>query len=214
MVSPYNFRVTGSPVRKELLDIYYKRKNKAFDFKAQPFNIIVFGGSRGADSINRAMMELLDKYENEDLQITWVTGTVHYEHIKQAVERKWGREMRLNLKLYPYLYEMSAVLAASKLAVCRAGASTLSELMLLGLPAILIPFPYAADNHQEKNARALKEKKGAEIIIDEFLDGNTLYNMIESLRCDDQKMQAMHEKLLKEAKPDALNDIITAILND
>ncbi|MDR1616486.1 MAG: undecaprenyldiphospho-muramoylpentapeptide beta-N-acetylglucosaminyltransferase [Syntrophomonadaceae bacterium] len=211
MVSPHKFKVTGSPVRKEIMDIYYKRKNEPFDFKNQPFNIIVFGGSRGAGSINRAMMDLLDRYANEDFQITWVTGAVDYEQIKRAVERRWGSKLRLNLKLFPYLYEMGAALAASKLAVCRAGASTLSEIALLGLPAILVPFPYASDNHQEKNARALKEKNVVEMIIDEFLDGNTLYNMIESLRYDEQKMQDMRENLLKEAKPNALDDIIAAI---
>ncbi len=107
---------------------------------------------------------------------------------------------------------MEQALAAADLAVCRAGASTVAELTILGLPAILIPYPYAAENHQEKNARALMEKKAVDMVIDEFLDGDTLFRKIRKLRQDKALLLEMKENLLKEAKPDALQDIVEIVI--
>ena len=83
---------------------------------------------------------------------------------------------------------------------------------ILGLPAILIPYPYATENHQEKNARALAEKKAVDIVIDEFLDGDTLYNKVQPLRFNTDKLKNMKQNLLKEAKPNALEEIVDIIL--
>jgi UDP-N-acetylglucosamine--N-acetylmuramyl-(pentapeptide) pyrophosphoryl-undecaprenol N-acetylglucosamine transferase len=83
---------------------------------------------------------------------------------------------------------------------------------VLGLPAILIPYPYAAENHQEKNARALEDKNAALMIIDEFLNGETLYKKIEQLRNKKGKLLEMGQNMLKEARPNALRDIVDEIL--
>jgi UDP-N-acetylglucosamine--N-acetylmuramyl-(pentapeptide) pyrophosphoryl-undecaprenol N-acetylglucosamine transferase len=85
-------------------------------------------------------------------------------------------------------------------------------LAVLGLPAILVPYPYAADNHQEKNARALMEKKAATMVIDEFLDGDTLVKAIDALRSEPNKLHDMRRQMLQEAKPQALNDIVTELI--
>ncbi|HZJ84968.1 MAG TPA: glycosyltransferase, partial [Syntrophomonadaceae bacterium] len=117
------------------------------------------------------------------------------------------------LSLFPYLYNIEEALAAADLAICRAGASTLAELTILGLPAILIPYPYAAESHQEKNARALMDKNAAQMVIDEFLDGDTLFRKVEELRYNEIELRNMKNNLLKEAKPNALQDIVNIIVN-
>jgi UDP-N-acetylglucosamine--N-acetylmuramyl-(pentapeptide) pyrophosphoryl-undecaprenol N-acetylglucosamine transferase len=86
-------------------------------------------------------------------------------------------------------------------------------LEILGLPAILVPYPYATDNHQEKNARALLKKNAVDMVIDEFLDGDTLFKMIEAIRKDRERLKAMKNNIRREARPNALNDIIEIILN-
>jgi len=110
------------------------------------------------------------------------------------------------------MYNIEEALQVANLAICRAGAGTLSELALLGLPAVLIPYPYAADNHQEYNARALLNKKAVEMVIDEFLDGDTLYKKVESLRQNPGRLREMAVNMRTQAKPQALDDILDTLI--
>lgn len=207
-------KVTGLPVRQEIIEV---RKDMALRNlqMEDKFTLVAFGGSRGAMSINNAMLDVVEKYKNdENIQIIWITGDAGYEDIKRKLEANINlNEMKLMLKLFPYMYNIEEALAVSDLAVCRAGASTLCELAILGLPAILVPYPYAAEGHQEKNARALKEKKAAEMVIDEYLDGDTLYKKVEYLRNNPKILEEMRANLRKEAKPQALRDIVEIIAN-
>jgi UDP-N-acetylglucosamine--N-acetylmuramyl-(pentapeptide) pyrophosphoryl-undecaprenol N-acetylglucosamine transferase len=194
------------------VDVEKARTN--LGFSADVFTLVAFGGSRGASSINRAMLEVADRYQDKEIQIIWITGESNYEEIKAQVTHSLNtKSTTCKLHLLPYMYNIQEALGISDLAVCRAGASTLSELEILGLPAILVPYPYATDNHQEKNARALLEKNAVEMVIDEFLDGNTLFNMVETIRKDREKLNAMKENMRHEARPNALKDIIEIILN-
>lgn len=208
-----NVKVTGLPVRQEIMEV--KREKALHDLELEDkFTLVAFGGSRGAMSINNAMLEVVQRYkDDENIQIIWITGHTGYEEIKEKLKQNIDDKMKLTLRLFPYMYNIEEALAVAHLAVCRAGASTLCELAILGLPAILIPYPYAAEGHQEKNARSLKEKKAAEMVIDEYLDGDTLYNKIEYLRCNPHLLAEMRSNLLKEAKPHALKDIVETILN-
>lgn len=205
--------VTGLPVRKEILAVDREQAKRELGLDSR-FTLIAFGGSRGAASINRAMLGIVDRYKDDaDIQIIWITGENNYEEIEQQLKNRLNySNLKCKLLLFPYMYDIEKALAVSDLAVCRAGASTLAELAILGLPAILIPYPYAAENHQEKNARALMEKKAVDMVIDEFLDGDTLYNKVQALRSDANKLSIMKQNLLKEAKPNALQDIVHIIV--
>lgn len=204
-------KLTGLPVRQEIANV--ERKNFIAGAGSSQFTLLAFGGSRGANSINQAMVSLIDRYRDEDLRIIWITGEAGYADMQEALVRKVGTHpTRCTLDMVPYMHNIETALAVADLAVCRAGAGTVCELELLGLPAIFIPYPYAADNHQESNARALVEKKAAEMIIDEFLDGDSLFNKIEGLRHDDQKLLAMGRNMRQEARPNALPDIVDEIL--
>jgi UDP-N-acetylglucosamine--N-acetylmuramyl-(pentapeptide) pyrophosphoryl-undecaprenol N-acetylglucosamine transferase len=206
-------KVTGLPVRKEIMEVNREQARKNLGFNKDYFTLAAFGGSRGAASINRTMLEVIERYKDEKVQIIWITGELNHEEIQSEIKNRFTADkMRCKLHISPYMYNIEEALAVADLAVCRAGASTLSELAILALPAILIPYPYAAENHQEKNARALLQKKAVDMVIDEFLDGDTLYKRIEILKNDREKLKAMSMNIQKEAKPDALKDIVNIVI--
>ncbi|MEN6350663.1 MAG: undecaprenyldiphospho-muramoylpentapeptide beta-N-acetylglucosaminyltransferase [Syntrophomonas sp.] len=208
-----SIKVTGLPVRREILAVDRDEAKRKLQLEKDKFTLLAFGGSRGAMSINRAMLEVIERYKNENMQIIWISGESGYKEIQEEIQKRLTlKSMKCRLELFPYMFNIEEALAAADLAVCRAGASTISELAVLGLPAILIPFPYAAENHQEKNARALQAKNAARLVIDEFLDGDTLYKNIEQLRQDKAQLEEMSANISKEARPNALKDIIDIIL--
>lgn len=203
--------VTGLPVRSEILELD-REKYKA-EAGASEFTLLAFGGSLGSRSINRSMLDLIDRYRNEHIKIIWITGQAGYEDMQNALIKKVDtKSLICSLTMVPYMYNIEEALAVADLVVCRAGASTVCELELLGLPAIFVPYPYAAENHQEKNARALVDKNAAEMVIDEFLDGDTLYRKIQNLRNNRPRLEAMGQNMLREARPNALKDIVDEIL--
>ncbi|CFX62984.1 N-acetylglucosaminyltransferase, MurG [Syntrophomonas zehnderi OL-4] len=210
----HNLKVTGLPVRKKIMTVDKEKARINLGLNKNLFTMVAFGGSLGAMTINRAMLDYLDLSRNEELQIVWITGESAYEEIQAELERRFDRsKMRVRLTMFPYMYNIEEALAVADLAVCRAGAGTVCELSILGLPAILVPYPYAADNHQEKNARALVDKNAALMVIDEFFDGYTLYQKIQELKNNPQLLNQMGKNIHKEAKPDALNAIVDEIIS-
>jgi UDP-N-acetylglucosamine--N-acetylmuramyl-(pentapeptide) pyrophosphoryl-undecaprenol N-acetylglucosamine transferase len=208
-------KITGLPVRKDIFDVDVEQARKELGLARDKFTLLVFGGSRGAMSINRAMLIAMERFQKEDIQIIWLTGENGYREVKAGLaDRIDLPAMDCKLHLQPYLYNMNMALAAADLAVCRAGASTICELAVIGLPAILIPYPYAAENHQEMNARALVQKKAATMVIDEFLDGDTLYQKVSELRFDRHKLEQMSNNMGQEARPHALRDIMDVVLKN
>lgn len=205
-------KVTGLPVRQEFFRVTPEAARQALGLNNNWFTLIAFGGSRGAATINRAMLEAIDQLQEQNLQIIWITGRDSFEDLSQQAKERLNSRCRAEIKIMPYMNNIEQAMAAAHLAVCRAGASTLAELAVLGLPAILVPYPYAAENHQEKNARALVEKKAAAMVIDEFLDGDTLVKTINSLRSEPDRLSSMRQQMLQEAKPRALDDIISELL--
>lgn len=204
--------VAGMPVRQEILEALNGKIMPGTQFKSGLFTILAFGGSLGAASINQAMLGLVERYWQEDIQVIWITGKTNYNEVEERLtQRSRPEQKKLTLHLLPYMYNIEEALRAADLAVCRAGAGTLSELSIMGKPAILVPYPYAADNHQEYNARALLGKKAVEMVIDEFLDGDTLHKKIEFFRKNPDHLQEMSRNMKKQARPRALGDILDAI---
>jgi UDP-N-acetylglucosamine--N-acetylmuramyl-(pentapeptide) pyrophosphoryl-undecaprenol N-acetylglucosamine transferase len=204
-------KLTGLPVREEILTI--DRTKAKSGAEGNTFKLLAFGGSLGSATINQAMLQLVERYRNEHIGIIWIAGQAGYEDMREALEKKvYTKSLTCSVNILPYMYNIEEALAVADLVICRAGASTVCELEVLGLPAILVPYPYAAENHQEKNARALVDKNAALMIIDEFLDGDILYKKIEELRNEKQKLQEMGQNMIKEARPNALSDIVDEIL--
>lgn len=209
-----SLKITGLPVRRDILDVNAQWARQELGLVEGKFNLLVFGGSRGARSINSAMLNAMERLQKEDIQIIWLTGESGYQEIKANLADKVNMDsMQCKLQLLPYMDNINLALAASNLALCRAGASTLCELAVVGLPAILVPYPYAAENHQEMNARALLNKNAATMVIDEFLDGDTLYQKVNELKSDQARLKVMSDNIRQEARPNALKDIVDIVLS-
>ncbi len=185
--------VTGNPVKVPLVKT---KNNEVYErFKLQPDKkvILVFGGSQGAQSINRAMEDFLKKEKlPPNYQILWQTGKQDYEAIRRFV----NQDKLSFVKVTPFIERMFEVYSITDFAVCRAGAMTLSELAAAGVPAVLVPYPYAAANHQMKNAQALAEREAAVVVKDDFqLTENLTYYLLD-LSHDVTKKEDMRENLL------------------
>lgn len=205
--------VTGLPVRQEVLQTNHQAGLAYFGFAPQKTTLLVSGGSRGARSVNRAMADAypeLVKYS--DLQILHLTGTTDYEDTKRAIAKKKIRlEEHPQIILKPYLDEMQYGLAAADFCVGRAGATFLAEMTACGLPGILIPYPYAAENHQEYNAKALVDQEAAIMILDKDLTGTVLSQNILDLYQHSEKRVKMAECARQAGKRDSLDQIIELV---
>lgn len=188
--------VTGNPVRPEFLQI---------DARPRARSLLVFGGSRGARSINVAMAEALPALARsaDPPTILHQTGEADLDATREAYAAHYpaGR-----YEVAPFLDDMPARLAAADLVLCRAGATTLSELAAAGRAAVLVPYPHAADDHQRHNAEAVRAAGAAEILLDGEL--SAVAGRLLELLDDDARLDAMSSAAKSLAYPDALQSIV------
>ena len=177
----------------------------AMGLDAEKQTWLVFGGSQGARNINRAMEKIMAHGVPENLQIVWQTGVKAYEQYK-----KYESE---NVKIRPFIDDMWQAYAAADFALCRAGAMSLSELAVAGLPAMLAPLKSAAGNHQYKNAKSFF-KKGAAVILND--DADLAANIEATLKkwmSSPETLKAMGARMLELARPNAAGKIVDYIVN-
>lgn len=205
--------VTGLPVRPEVLSCCREEARRVLGIPPGARMILSFGGSQGAASINKAMVEVLQAFAGRtDMCFLHVTGPAHYQDfLNHLPERGLGAPENGNITIVPYLYDMPRALAAADVAVCRAGAATLAELTVLGLPAVLIPYPFASGNHQEFNARSLEKKGAALVIKDRELSGQLLTRCLEVILSRPEKLAAMAGACRSLGRPRALQDILDLV---
>lgn len=193
---------TGNPIRTEILDNKREDALRELGLNPDKKTVLVSGGSRGARSINKAMLEAeLALSGRHDVQILHATGNVNYEEYMEAVAERGG--VQDNIIIKPYLHNMPMALAVADLAVFRAGAIGLAELMAKGIPSVLIPYPYATANHQEFNARAVEAGGAARVILDKDLTGEKILEMIEHLLVHEEELKSMQIAAKKLGKPQA-----------
>ncbi|MEW6412544.1 MAG: undecaprenyldiphospho-muramoylpentapeptide beta-N-acetylglucosaminyltransferase [Candidatus Zixiibacteriota bacterium] len=162
--------VTGNPVRSSISKGDRSAAIKRFGLQPDRKTILVLGGSQGARAINNAVLDSLDKLEtNQGVQILWQTGKRDYKEVEVKAAQKAS-----NCALFPFAQEMDLVYAAADIVIARAGALTLAEITACGLPAILVPYPYAAGDHQKKNAQDYVERGMAMMIDEKDLAGYSL----------------------------------------
>jgi len=203
-------KLTGLPIRPEVMTAERERGLEKLGLDRDKFFLLVTGGSRGARSINRAMVQVHKRLSGrEDVQVLHLTGQAGYEETVKLLEKE-GISLFSpgNITVKPYLYNMEDALAAADLIVCRAGATTLAEITARGIPSVLIPYPFAAENHQEYNARSLENNGAAMVILDKDLTGDGLAQTVEALLQDRRRLQAMAANSLKMGKPQALEEIL------
>jgi UDP-N-acetylglucosamine--N-acetylmuramyl-(pentapeptide) pyrophosphoryl-undecaprenol N-acetylglucosamine transferase len=195
--------LTGYPLRQSLLEIAddvnaRQRAVAHFGLDLARKTLLVFGGSRGARSINSALLAILPQLLDDGIQVIHVTGTLDWERIQ--VE-KTGLKDAAHYHVYPYLHEeMGLAFAAADLVMCRAGASVLGELPLFGLPSILVPYPHAW-RYQKVNADFLTER-GAAIRMDDETMANALLPALQDLFRDTARLSSMSAAAKALAQPD------------
>ncbi|MFW5976368.1 MAG: undecaprenyldiphospho-muramoylpentapeptide beta-N-acetylglucosaminyltransferase [Bacillota bacterium] len=203
--------VTGNPIRKNIIKTKKYTGIKKLGLVTYKKTLLVFGGSQGSKSINEAMYKVCKYYYNSNkLQIVYITGNKNYKKIKTKLKKK-GIDLDKNIKLKAYLNNMEWAYAAADLVVYRAGATGLSEITARGIPAILIPYPYAAGDHQTYNARNLEKEGAAEVISDDKLNGRILLKKIKKLLGDTSRLKEMRGNSKKLGIPDATEKIVNLI---
>ena len=189
-------RVTGNPVRREFFEIPPKQR------EAGKFSLLVFGGSQGARAINEAMMAALPKLKELPvmLRIKHQTGPADLEKVKAAYDAAGWND---RAEVRSYIDNMMADFAEADLVLCRAGATTTAELIAAGKASIMVPFPYAADDHQRKNAEALQSAGASRMILQQELSHERLVTEIERLVREPLLLTQMEEASRKLAHGDA-----------
>lgn len=196
--------MSGNPVRQSILDARKRRELIKADEQTRQFTLLVAGGSQGARSINKAMVESLEFLtDKENLHVIHQTGETDFESVRDAYDREG-----LSAEVSAFYTDMDAQYERADLVVCRAGATTLSEITVMGLPSILIPYPYAADNHQVKNALSLVDKNATEMIEDKDLTGVFLAGRMMYYRENPDELWRMEKASLAYGKPEAAETIV------
>ncbi len=194
---------TGNPCGEDAIKKAPMNK-KEFGLEKGKKLVLIVMGSLGATTINEFLVETLNQFKNKEYEVLFVTGKKDYADVSKERFPK-------NVKVVPYIENMTRIMKNTDLMVTRAGASTLSELIALHVPSILIPSPYVPNNHQYKNAIALT-KKGAAILLEEKdLKGDILLKTIDSILFDDKKQKKMEEELRKLDIPDSATKIVACI---
>ncbi|MBD3290909.1 undecaprenyldiphospho-muramoylpentapeptide beta-N-acetylglucosaminyltransferase [candidate division KSB1 bacterium] len=200
---------SGNPIRSNLKTVAREKAISAFGLDADKKTLLIFGGSQGAHSLNQGMIRILDILSKmPNWQIIWGSGERDYEEVQRAC-----RNYEKQTTVKPFITDMASAYSAADLVISRAGATTLAELQDCGLPALLVPYPYAAEGHQEANARTLMKQNAAEMILDRDLRSRQFVDTVLELMKDDSKRQKLGENLKSLAKPDAAENIVNDIMN-
>ncbi len=203
--------VTGNPVRKDFLDLNKKLCRQKLGILDDRLVVMVFGGSRGAEKLNNTMIHVLKHFAGKkDIYIYHITGEKHYDKVINSLDKTVLQNDNVVVK--SYIHEMPKLMGACDLVVSRAGAITLAEITVMGLPSILIPSPYVTNNHQEHNARVL-EKNGASIVVlEKELEPSKIINLLNFFLKDRDMLTKMELKSSSLAKSDATELIYKGIL--
>ena len=201
--------LTGNPVRQQLLEttITHDEAVRSFGLDPTKKTVLLVGGSLGARTINESVLQHLDIVKDSGVQFIWQTGKYYSEEIAARLK---GKELP-NLKVMDFITDMGAAYKAADLVVSRAGAGSISEFCLLGVPVILVPSPNVAEDHQTKNALALANRDAALYVRDADAPGMLLQLAVDTVR-DDAKLQSLRENVLKLALPNSAEIIAKEVI--
>lgn len=202
--------LTGNPVRQNILqnNISKADARKAFQLDPEKKTILIIGGSLGARTINESILQHLSDIRNSDVQFIWQTGKVYKEAIAKRLE---GEEPLANLHITDFISDMASAYAAADMVISRAGASSISEFCLLGMPVILVPSPNVAEDHQTKNALALVNKQAA-VYVKDAEAPEKLINTALSIVNDESKLNELHQNILGMALKNSAERIAEEVL--
>ncbi len=197
---------TGNPVRQDLLEIDSKRKEaiKYFNLNPNKKTLLVLGGSLGARRLNQLIEKEIYNLVSKDIQIIWQCGKLYYHDYNHFSDGQLAQ-------VVSFIDRMDLVYAAADFVISRAGASSVSELCLVGKPVIFIPSPNVAEDHQTKNAKAIVDKNGAILIKENELDF-TFETIFSNLIFNENLQKELSENIKKLARPNATKDIVEQIV--
>ena len=201
--------MTGNPVRQALLENKMTKAEaiQSFGLDPQKKTILIVGGSLGAGTVNKSVMQHLDDIEKSGVQVIWQTGKYYYADIIKELE---GRVLP-NVKIMDFISDMGAAYKAADLVISRAGASSISEFCLLGTPVILVPSPNVAEDHQTKNAMALVNKQAALYVKDAEAPEKVISLALETVQ-NEQALRSLSENILKLALPNSADIIADEVI--
>lgn len=202
---------TGNPVRQDLIGAENKRQEaiEKFGLDTSKKTLLVLGGSLGSRRINQLIAKELAWFEAQDVQVIWQCGKFYYEEYKHYDDKK-------NVQVLAFIDRMDLVYAAADFVISRSGASSVSELCIVGKPVLFIPSPNVAEDHQTKNAQAIVDKDGALLLKEAQLD-TQFQTVFGDLLSNGDKQKRLGENMKKLAKVNATKDIvdeITKLLRD
>lgn len=202
--------VTGNPTREAIGGIDRLRGAEGMQTDSRKFTLLVMGGSRGARSINDAMIEVAPSLAGMNIQVLWASGKDDFDRCRAARDGLKENQRSL-IRLLPYIEKMEFALAAADLVVCRAGATTIAEVARAGLPSVLIPYPFAAADHQSDNAAAMEEA-GASVVLRDADAGTLLLSVLQQLIGDPARMRAMADRAKNMGASGATGALAGAVL--
>ncbi|MDR0300115.1 MAG: undecaprenyldiphospho-muramoylpentapeptide beta-N-acetylglucosaminyltransferase [Streptococcaceae bacterium] len=191
---------TGNPRAQEVADIASSDILKSFGLNPEKKTVVIFGGSRGALTMNKAMVEALPELANQEFQTLYASGDIYYDDFKEDFEKY---AIKANISIRPYISNMSELLSSIDLIVARSGATTIAEVTALGLPSIFVPSPNVTNDQQTKNAMELVDAGAALLIKDSELNAENLIQNISDILYDEVKYSQMQKASLSAGVPDA-----------
>ena len=206
--------VTGNPVRERILAVPGDRERLRKEAVAEleldedRRTVVVFGGSQGALHVNRSVVEAIGRLDVSDLQVLLLTGPAHEAPVRASLPPGGPVVARVR----GFLERMELAYAIADVVVARAGATTVAEIAVCGVPSLLIPYPYATGRHQEANARSLQRAGAASMLLDDELDGPVLADRIGRLLDDGDRLREMGERARAWARPDAAEVLANVVL--
>ena len=200
--------ITGNPVRKDLMHIdnLQDEASSYFGLDQNKKTILIFGGSLGARSINKAVESQMDLIKGlEDIQILWQVGKIYIDQYADSDIARLD-----NVKVLPFIDRMDLAYSCADVVVCRAGALTISELCITGRPCVLVPSPNVAEDHQTKNAKALTEEGAALLVTDKSADQDMIKKAVELLH-NKESQESLSQNLKRLAMPQSSETIANEI---
>ncbi|MEA2021224.1 MAG: undecaprenyldiphospho-muramoylpentapeptide beta-N-acetylglucosaminyltransferase [Candidatus Caldatribacteriota bacterium] len=202
---------SGNPIHTKNIGGFKDKNYKQFNLNSLKRTILVLGGSKGAASINSSVITgvgLIKHVIKKDWQVLLISGVDDYEKISSII----GND-RNTFCVESYLYDIEKAYNLADLIICRAGATTLAEINAYGIPSVLIPYPFATDNHQELNARVLEEEGAAIVILEKELSGKSLSKILSALLANRTQLETMAEKSKVLGNVDSAKKIIDVIMS-
>lgn len=203
--------VTGNPVREEIISKSRTEGRKTFQIPEKRLCVLVTGASQGAKSINEGIINTVTKFKDKDWTILHLTGEKNYQDIKNRTDLIL-KDAKLDYRCFGFMQNIADAYAACDLAICRAGATTIAEITARGIPSVIIPYPYSAESHQEKNASWLQDKGACRVIADRDVI-NSLQSVIEEMLQDCEGLKRMSENSRMLGKTMALDNILKVLEN-